>query len=256
MTAVPGIYKKLHLIMSEANYIQKDKKNPHFGYSYASEAAIKETLHELFVKHGVMPSFSTLNQQITEMYRNEKGKAQYRTTLTLAFRFFDIDDGSSVEGTMEGAGVDGEDKGTYKAITGALKYCLTSQFIIPTGDDPESDNGEKPKAEAKPANKGRESTTIGAPKLAAPAPLPQQPPMPVNVSSGAQDSFISEKQRNRFIAIYSKNGWTDDQVKALLGEFNISSRSLIPKSHYDKLCTIAENGYAIYLDSKSNPVGA
>lgn len=168
MSTIPGIYKKLHAIMSEANYIQKDKENPHFKYTYASEAAIKETLHGLFVKHKVVPTFSTCNQQATEIGRTSKGDPKFRTTLDLSYRFFDIEDGSLVEGTMCGAGVDGEDKGTYKAITGALKYCLTSQFIIPTGDDPENDNGEKKQAKEKPAHRESTSTAIGRPVQPAP----------------------------------------------------------------------------------------
>lgn len=180
---VPGIYKKLHAIMSEANYIQKDKENPHFHYWYASEAAIKEKLHELFVKHRVVFNASAMNAQTVESHKNDKGKSQFRTTLDLAYRFFDIDDGSFVDGTMAGAGMDGEDKGTYKAITGALKYCLTSQFVIPTGDDPESENGERPKKEQKQPNRETTSTTIGAPVMT-PPPVPRKPAAetPVNLA--------------------------------------------------------------------------
>lgn len=241
MSTVPGIYRKLHSIMSEANYIQKDKKNPHFGYSYASEAAIKEKLHELFVKHGVLPTFSSCNQQVVEIGRNDKGKGRYRTTLDLTYRFFDVEDGSSVEGTMSGAGVDDEDKGTYKAITGALKYCLTSQFIIPTGDDPENENGER--TEKKPARRESKSTTIGQP-----AALPQPLPTP----QGGDIAIISEPQRKRFYAIYNNNGWSDEEVKLLLADFGIHSGKHIPKADYEKLCHIVENQtYAVYLDFKN-----
>lgn len=134
-----GIYKKLHAIMREADYIQKDKKNEHFKYTYASEAAIKEKIHELLVKYGVLFNASGINHQVCEYKKNDRGQAQYRTTLDITYRFIDVDDGSFIEGTMPGAGVDGEDKGTYKAITGAIKYILTSAFLIPTGDDPEKD---------------------------------------------------------------------------------------------------------------------
>lgn len=244
--STPGIYKKMHAIMSEVNYIQKDKKNPHFGYSYASEAAIKDAMHGLFVKHGVLPQFSTVNQQIQEIRRDEKGKGRYRTTLDLTYRFIDIEDGSSIEGVTAGAGVDDEDKGTYKAITGALKYCLTSQFIIPTGDDPEGENGEAPKKDAKkPANKGRESTVVGAPPA---------PPLPLPIANGnGSVEHITEKQVSRFIAIYMKKGWTDEDVKKLLADFGVHSRKLILKKDYEQLCGIVENGdYAAYVDFKTN----
>jgi len=243
MSTVPGIYKKLHAIMSEANYIQKDKRNEFHRYSYASEAAIKEKIHELFVKHGVIPVFSAVNHFVAETAPTEKGKRQYRTTLDLAYTFYDIEDGSSVNGTIPGSGIDGEDKGTYKAITGALKYCLTSQFIIPTGDDPENEEGEKPKREAaKPANKQSQSTTIGA------------PPPRVEDQTQRDIPCISEAQKNRFIAIYSKNKWADDDVKKLLADFGIHSRAAIPRGRtYENLCAIVEKqSYAEYLDFKTN----
>lgn len=180
MTA-SGIYRKLHAIMSDANYIQKDKKNPFHGYKYASEAVIKEKLHELFVKHGVIPVFSVANHRIEEAAPTNKGNRQFRTTLDLNYRFVDISDGSSVEGTMPGCGIDGEDKGTYKAITGALKYCLTSQFVIPTGDDPEAPNE-------------KEKETVAEPVTLVPAP----PPTPaLLVETKVEPSqYISQNQKS------------------------------------------------------------
>ncbi len=58
---------------------------------------------------------------------------------------FHAPDGSSVKNTAAGEGLDQNgDKGTYKAITGATKYFLLKLFLIPTGDDPETDK-RKPK---------------------------------------------------------------------------------------------------------------
>jgi hypothetical protein len=37
-----------------------------------------------------------------------------------------------------GTGEDNSDKGTYKGITGGLKYILMKTFLIYTGDDPEN----------------------------------------------------------------------------------------------------------------------
>jgi hypothetical protein len=37
-----SLVEKLYNIMSELDYIQKDKKNTFHGYTYASEAAIKK----------------------------------------------------------------------------------------------------------------------------------------------------------------------------------------------------------------------
>jgi len=241
MSTVPGIYKKLHAIMGEANYIQKSGENKFHGYKYASEADIKDKLHGLFVKHGVVFNVSIANQLSVQIHNTSKGAAQYRTTVTLAYRFIDVEDGSTMEGTFEGAGVDGEDKGVYKATTGALKYCLTTTFVIPTGDDPESANGDAPERakKEKPANRGRESTTVGTP-----------PPKP-----NGDSEYISEGQRNRLYAIVGKAKWEDAHVKALLSDFGVNSSKLIPKygEAYDRICKIIENqDYAAYIDAKTN----
>ncbi len=138
-----GLYRKLHAIMSEVDYIQKDKTNTFFNYRYASEAAIKARLHESLVKHGVL--FFPVNIEIRNRtdYTSDKGKRSSLTDVRLTYRFIDIETGESQIGTCEGTGDDGADKGTYKAITGALKYALTSTFLIETGDDPEDDEQDK-----------------------------------------------------------------------------------------------------------------
>ncbi len=241
---VPGIYKKLHAIMAEAQYIHKDGKNTAGtgGYTYATEAAIKNKLHGLFVKHGVVFSASAMNQQIREMGQSARGNTMWLTTLDFVYRFTDIEDGSHVEGTMIGCGTDTQDKGAYKAITGALKYALTSTFIIPTGDDPENEDGSRKEKKQEATHKGRESTTIGA------APPPDDVP---TVPSDAP--YISEPRRKRLFAIKQNAKWTDDQMKNLLIDFGYASSKTILNKDYDRICGIVEHGdYDTYLDDKTN----
>ena len=47
-----------------------------------------------------------------------------------------------------GTGADSGDKAPYKATTGAIKYALLTAFLIPTGDDPENDSGDRVVVEA------------------------------------------------------------------------------------------------------------
>lgn len=122
-----NILTKLHIIMSKVDFIVKDKTNTFHGYDYASESAIKETLHKLLVEHKVLFTLSAQN-----LRRNDT-----LTDIDFEYGFYDIESGEVFKGTFVGTGEDKLDKGTYKAITGALKYILTSTFLIPTGDDPE-----------------------------------------------------------------------------------------------------------------------
>ena len=133
------ILTKLHAIMSEVGYIQKDKKNTFHNYNYASEYAIKTAIHEQLVKHKVLFKVDVTNQRIDRGV-TAKGEPTILTMADLHYTFYDVESGESIEGTFQGQGDDKLDKGIYKAITGGIKYILTSTFLIPTGDDPEENN--------------------------------------------------------------------------------------------------------------------
>jgi hypothetical protein len=149
---------KLVAVMRSVQYIQKDAENKFHGYRYASEAAIKNAIHSALVDNGLafFPSFSEVEHFPWSDTR--QGKTQYVTRVKVTVVFVDSDTGFASHPIHSyGYGIDGEEKGIYKAVTGALKYALTSFFLIETGDDPELETeegdrvrGEKPGAK-KPA---------------------------------------------------------------------------------------------------------
>lgn len=130
------ILGKLHKIMTEVDYIQKDSKNSFQKYSYASEKAIKEKLHSALVDNKVILQLSTTNARVENNV----------TCLDCIYTFHDVESGETLTGTFVGTGSARDEKGNYAAVTGAIKYILTSTFLIPTGDDPEDDKNEPPKA--------------------------------------------------------------------------------------------------------------
>lgn len=140
-----NILAKLHTVMTEVSYIQKDKTNSGQGYKYASEAAIKEKLHEAFVKNKLWLSFSTkaITVQTVLMDGKNGDRRVSEATVACDWSLYDTESAESVSGTCHGVGHDSGDKAVYKAITGALKYMLTSNFLIETGDDPEEDDKQK-----------------------------------------------------------------------------------------------------------------
>ena len=142
------LYTKLHAVMTDVAYIKRDAKNDFHGYKYASEAAIKSAIHQALVKHGVQFMLAVVDVQERESAPTKGGKAQWITRALMEFEFTDIATGYSIAKQFAGQGIDGEDKGLYKAITGGLKYALTSSFLIETGDDPEgeTDQGQRMKA--------------------------------------------------------------------------------------------------------------
>ncbi len=146
---ISGILNKLHLIMEDVPYIQKDSKNTHFNYSYASELAIKTALHASMIKHKVILQLETMNSRV---------EATSKTTiLSCRYKFWDVDSGENLEGLFEAAGPARDDKGVWAATTNAIKYILTSTFLIPTGDDAESDANHP----APPAGNGKSEPQRG-----------------------------------------------------------------------------------------------
>jgi len=131
---------KLADVMKKVQYIQKTGFNDFHRYKYATEADVNECVREVLAEQNVILIPNVKNQSYRE-HVNTKGKTEYIVTVEVQFTFYDGDTGEQITFTTFGEGQDPGDKGTYKAITGAQKYALMKAFMIPTGDDPESDSG-------------------------------------------------------------------------------------------------------------------
>lgn len=219
-----GLLRKMHAIMVECAYIQKDKENPHFRYRYASEAAIKEKVHTALVNHGVLFQCDC----VTFDERTGLGKEGKETLAKCQFHysFTDIDTGEMREGTFFGTGVDAADKHLYKAVTGAIKYILTTTFLIPTGDDPENEKDETA------ADKKKKQTAVADRKLAemgATGATVRDVP-----STGGK--IITEGQRKRMYALKGEAKLTDDQCKLILGSYGFTSSTQVSVDMYEAIC--------------------
>ena len=137
----------LHSVMSKVGYVQKQSKNDHHGYKYASEADLLEKLRPAMIEAGLMliPSI----QSVTAT--DENGNTNVLISYTLVHK-----DGDVWPEKIMAAGCGGDknkggvgDKGLYKALTGANKYLLFKLFQIETGDDPE--NNAKQQADVEQA---------------------------------------------------------------------------------------------------------
>jgi hypothetical protein len=140
---LPKLYMKMHKVMSAVPYIKKDKKNTFHNYEYASEEAIKKAVQHELTENKLL--FRVVSTKIIDRTKsvNERGKETTLTTLQTNYEFIDVETGAKISGSYDGEGQDPLDKGVYKALTGALKYIITSHFLIPTGNDPEDDSAEK-----------------------------------------------------------------------------------------------------------------
>jgi hypothetical protein len=165
--------------MGEINNVEKNGVNSFHNYKYAMEqdmlVAVRKKLSDanIFVFTGV---------QSVEI--QSLPKEGFLTTIKTVHTFVDGETGEQIETTCAGQGTDKGDKGIYKAITGATKYFISKNFLIPTGDDPESFDEKRESAGRAPKQAVHNPVAQSipqAPKQAQPAQKPEiNPNLPPN----------------------------------------------------------------------------
>lgn len=134
------LVKKLAEVMKQVKYIEKKGYNKFHKYKYATESDVSEKVREVLSEQNVI-MLPDVVEHTTREHKNQKGNTEYIATAKIKFTFIDGETGEELSIHSVGEGQDAGDKAIYKAITGATKYALMKAFMIPTGDDPEADNG-------------------------------------------------------------------------------------------------------------------
>ena len=126
---IKNIHQRIHAVMQEVTYVQKDKKQG-MRYSIVSHDAVTAKLRPALIKNGIV----YYPEQIkTEQHGN-------RTEVIGAIRFVNIDDPQDcIRVESFGYGIDDQDKGPGKAMSYMVKYALLKTFGLETGDDPDLD---------------------------------------------------------------------------------------------------------------------
>lgn len=151
------IFTLIPKIMQEVGAISKEKKFSGNGFSY-NFRGIEDmylAIQPALVKHGVFCAPEVIHSESTVMEKqNQTGQTQfsYRTLIRVRHRFY-ASDGSYVDVTTQGEGIDTSDKASNKAMSAAMKYAFIELLSIPTQDIEDSDR-ESPQAEKaiKPAS--------------------------------------------------------------------------------------------------------
>ncbi len=187
-----NIAKAICEVMAAASHVQKTGQNSYHGYNYASDADLLRAIQPAMAKAGL----AMVPAQIAQTEKAlDKGKVQ--TDVHVQYMLVHIS-GETLTVQAIGRGIDKEDKGPYKAMTGALKYALRQTFLVPTGDDPEVHSHAHEEAPPRPAfeKRAREEAPKPAP---APAPEPSAAPAPQDVPAcpkcGGEMWDNSEKRR-------------------------------------------------------------
>jgi len=142
------IFEMIPKIMSELGSVHKGRDAPAAagGYKFRGIEDMYNAIHPILVKNKVFCAPQVVDRTM-ESYEgvNKQGekKTSFRVLLTVCHKFY-AEDGSFVEVTTCGEGIDTSDKASNKAMSGAMKYAFIELFSIPTKDveDPEATNEE------------------------------------------------------------------------------------------------------------------
>lgn len=133
-----NIYKAISCIMDDIEAIGKNNKNQQQNFNYRSIDQMYNELQPKFAKHRVFITSEVLESSREER-QSAKGGLLLWTIIKVKFSFY-AEDGSNVSSIMIGEAMDSGDKGSNKAMSIALKYCLMQLFLIPTEDLKKNDN--------------------------------------------------------------------------------------------------------------------
>ena len=147
-----NIYTKMHSVMANAGYVQKEKSKG-MPYTFASHNAITEVVSKELQRVGLV----ILPFVKEHMHDGNQHK------VVMAAKIVDIDTKEEiVVGDFPGIGNDNQDKGYGKAISYAYKYILQKLFMLDIGDDEEPDLGSPGDARDPQSNEeGREQGEQG-----------------------------------------------------------------------------------------------
>lgn len=150
MSKSRNIYQRMHDIMKDVSYIQKEDKKVNNQYTFVSHDAVTAKCRVALLKHGVFVK-PYITKHCAEWYdtKTEKwvdGKKQLvdgqslRTSVEMDMEFINIDNPEEkILISSIGYGLDSQDKGAGKAYSYAYKYALLKGLMLETGDDPERD---------------------------------------------------------------------------------------------------------------------
>lgn len=128
-----NIYQRLHAVMGEVSYIQKQqpaKDGAGLPYSVVTHDMVTAAVRPALIKHGIHYAASVVKY-------TQDGN---RTEVLVAVTFRNIDDPEdNLEVFSLGQGIDKQDKGPGKAMSYAVKYALLKTLGLETGDDPDLD---------------------------------------------------------------------------------------------------------------------
>ncbi len=194
--------------MAETHWVEKKGRNAFFNYDYAKEADILDAVREKLAQNKIFVFTSIENMDFRETgKRTRDGSPLNLVFVRTKHTFWDGESGETAEVFGQGCGEDSGDKAIYKAITGAMKYFISKNFLISTGDDPEKD---EEKDQGATFQKQAQATVSESSSPTSISPVPEfqeQSSTPAPTSFPSPASFSYENSAKDFVkSIQNRTG--------------------------------------------------
>ena len=163
---------KMVAAMKEIGVVEKRGKNTKQDYKFVKATDVANEVRAALIAAGVATIFDVESERFWDK-PTANGGLMFFCSLSVRGTFIDSETGETLSGRAIGWGSDSLDKAPYKAMTGALKYILRMNFLIPDEDDPENDNNHYTKGNQVLQNKP--STQPLTPIPITPATAPSTP---------------------------------------------------------------------------------
>lgn len=125
--------------MQDIEAIAKTRDNTQQHYKFRGIDDVYNAVNPLLKKHRVFMTSEVLERSREERQTKNGGTLIF-TILLIKWKFY-AEDGSCVESTSQGEGMDSADKGSNKAMSTSQKYAIIQAFAIPLEDgNPDTDN--------------------------------------------------------------------------------------------------------------------
>ncbi len=189
-------------IMGEVARLKKTGWNSFHSYHYVTEADVVEAVREKLAAAGIFILSSQEECTPRDVRRMKDGKEVISHGTLVKVKYTFTDGEAEVSVFAYGDSEDTGDKGLYKAVTGAYKYFLLKNFMIPTGDDPEGDSPERH------GNRGAKAAAKAPAGKPAQQGQQQAPPQPERETIEAELLDIVESRDEKV----RKEGWKGLQI--------------------------------------------
>ena len=148
-----NIYEAIASIMQKGCAIGKEKRNTQQNFMSRGIDDVMNVFNPLLAEHGIFVVPEVLEATREERQTSKGGNLIY-SILKVKYTFY-ASDGSHIEATVIGEGMDSGDKASNKAMAVAMKYAMFQVFCIPTEEmkDPDAETPEpsRPKERKDPS---------------------------------------------------------------------------------------------------------